>query len=102
MTSANVDTTKKGAAAQDRARLSLHRSGEATEQAVTQLVHTTYGAVMSLVPPVLARPTRTVELVFDLLDQVLDAGRRAGVEIAQLVEAGFEGVDAREREARAA
>jgi hypothetical protein len=74
----------------DGARLSVQASGDATEQAVSQLVRACYGTVTSLIPPVFARPTETVGLVFDVLDQLVGAGRRLSLEVAEIVEAGLD------------
>ncbi|GAC1610299.1 MAG: hypothetical protein NVS3B26_16290 [Mycobacteriales bacterium] len=94
MSTATIDAPKPAKASAprlDRTRLSVQSSGDATEQAVSQLVRACYGAVNTIVPPALARPTETVSLVFDVLDQIVGAGRRFSLEVAELLESGLAG-----------
>jgi len=106
MSTATVDTpkpSKSTAPRMDRTRLQIHATGDATEQAVSHFVRASYGTLRSMVPPVVARPTETVTLVFDLLEQLVGAGRQLSLEVAQIFEAGLDEIDRVERsEQRAA
>jgi hypothetical protein len=91
-------TSKNGTSTQ-RARLSIQSSQESTEEAVAQLVHSGVSSLRSLLPNAVVRPTQTVELLFDVVDQFLAATRRLALEVAQAVEAGVDGVENYERRA---
>ena len=95
MSAATIEAPKpaKNASSSDRARLSVHSAADSTEEAITQLVHGSVSTLRSLLPSAAVRPTRTVELVFDVAEQFLVALRRLTLEIAAAVEAGVEGVE---------
>lgn len=105
MSTPNADTgknLKSSGPRLERTRLQVKASGDATEEAITHLVRASYGAIRSFVPPVVLRPTETLTLVFDLVDQVVDAARRLTMEVAEVVEAGLVEVDRTERVERRA
>lgn len=64
-----------------------------TEAAVLELVHGSVRVSRTLLPDVIARPTVTVDRVFDVAERVLASSRRGAYAVAAFVEAGFDGAE---------
>jgi hypothetical protein len=96
-TSSSSSRSRNRSGSQPEERAVLHFTGatEATESAVTELVHGAVQAGVSLLPTVFVRPTATVDAVFSLADQVLVATRRVAYEIASVIESGIDGAASR-------
>lgn len=93
--SSSRNRSRSGSQSEERAVLHFTGATEATESAVTELVHGAVQAGVSLLPSVLVRPTATVEAVFSLADQVLAATRRVAYEVASVIESGVDAAASR-------
>lgn len=77
------------------AHADLAQAVDATETAVAAIVRGTVETTRTLLPSAVTRPTETVDLVFDLVEQVVAASRRVTRELAAAVEEGIQGSTAR-------
>lgn len=64
-----------------------------TEATVIDLVHGSVRISRTLLPDVIARPTVTVDRIFDLAERVLGSTRRSARGLAEVVESGFDGAE---------
>lgn len=64
-----------------------------TETAVLDLVHGSVRISRTLLPDAIARPTVTVDRIFDLAERVLGTTRASVHSVAAFVESGFDGAE---------